>query len=483
MITIDGSLKTKIFKYFMVFSIILVVVLWLFQTVFFEKFYSEERIKELEKTISYLKNSAKNSKNQESDIVDMIEGVSDTPVKLRIFILEKNEQENYIVKQFNYNHNEGDRFFDEVNILKLYNDLKKNDGNIELDNIDFGNIGAISDRREFENTKIKASLVKGIGGNQVIILGKTDLNPIGPIKDTFIRQLYYVSFIMIIVSGIMSFLMSSRISKPIYSLNKTAKFLGKGEYNIKFEGKGYREVEELSETLNFTAKELSYVEKMQKELIANVSHDLRTPLTLIRGYAEVMRDIPGENNYENVSTIIEETSRLEKLVNDILDISKIQKDMESINISKFNITKEIEKIIDNTMKLLENDKFDIKFNFDKELYVTLDKIKIGQAFYNLLINAVNHTGEDKKIIVNQLAEKNDVIVEIIDSGCGIEKTDINLIWKRYYRTDNSHKRGVVGTGIGLSLVKEIIEKHHGECGVESEIGFGSKFWFKVPTNI
>lgn len=482
MINIDRSLKAKIFKYFMVFSIILVIVLWLFQTVFFSGFYRTERIKELDKTMLYLEKSIKNKENEYSDILDIIKSISDTPIKLRIFIANNNMEEPYNIKEFVYNYNNGDEFFSTIDVIKLY-DIVKYKNNMILDNDYFRKIGFEGKPKEPENFRIQAKLLEKNNGSEILILGKTDLNPVGPIKDTFVRQLYYVSFIMIVISGFMSLLMSNRISKPIYSLNKTAKLLGKGKYDIKFEGKGYREVEELSETLNFTAKELSYVEKMQKELIANVSHDLRTPLTLIKGYAEIMRDIPGENSCENINTIIEETSRLEKLVNDILDISKIQRDIDNIEVSNFNLTKEIEKIISNNLKLLEKEDFSIVFNFKEEVDVRLDKIKIEQAFYNLFINAINHTGEDKRVVINQIVEKDCITIEIIDFGMGIMKDDINLIWKRYYRTDNSHSRGTVGSGIGLSVVREIIDKHNGECGVSSDLGKGSKFWFKVPKEL
>lgn len=119
-------------------------------------------------------------------------------------------------------------------------------------------------------------------------------------------------------------IMSKKVSKPIIKINESAKELAKGNVAVHFDGEGYREITELNDTLNYAAEELSKVENLRRELIANVSHDLRTPLTMITGYAEVMRDIPGENTPENVQIIIDEANRLTSLVNDMLDISSFR---------------------------------------------------------------------------------------------------------------------------------------------------------------
>ena len=129
---------------------------------------------------------------------------------------------------------------------------------------------------------------------------------------------------MILLSFGLALFISSRLSKPLEQMNESAKQLGEGKYDIRFPEQGAREVAELAATLNYAAAELSKVEDLRRELIANVSHDLRTPLTMISGYAEVMRDIPGENTPENVQIVIDEANRLTGIVNDLLDLSKLQ---------------------------------------------------------------------------------------------------------------------------------------------------------------
>ena len=155
---------------------------------------------------------------------------------------------------------------------------------------------------------------------------------------TLTIQLGFISAILIIVAVVLAFTISWRVSKPIADVNAEAKKLVGGTYDGSGVCGSYREINELNETLTQVAYELTKVDRMQKELIANISHDLRTPLTMIEGYTEVMRDIPGENTKENLQVIIEETKRLSTLVNDLLEISQFQTGKQQLNLSVFSIT-------------------------------------------------------------------------------------------------------------------------------------------------
>ena len=217
---------------------------------------------------------------------------------------------------------------------------------------------------------------------------------------------------------------------------------------------------------------------MQKDLIANISHDLRTPLTMIIGYAEVMRDIPNENNRENIQIIIDEASRLNQLVNDILFISKAQND--SLQIENENITLLIKEIIERAKKMTEKDNYNFIFMYDEEIVFPFDKMKISQVVYNLIGNAITHTGADKKIFIEQIKIDAKVKIIVSDTGKGIAKEELKNIWERYYKIDDFHNRDTVGTGLGLSIVKNIIKLHNGRVGVESSLGNGSSFYFELP---
>ena len=231
------------------------------------------------------------------------------------------------------------------------------------------------------------------------------------------------------------------------------------------------------DSLNVAAVELSKVETLRRDLIANVSHDLRTPLTMITGYAEVMRDLPGENTPENVQIIIDEATRLTTLVNDLLDLSKLQSGTVTLAPTSFSLTECIRTILHRYDKLID---YQFDFQYDRDVEVIADELKITQVVYNLINNAVTYTGEDKKITLRQLVMEDRVRIEVSDTGEGIPEDKLQDIWERYDKVDKEHKRAQVGTGLGLSIVKTVIDLHGGTYGVQSALGQGSTFWFELP---
>jgi len=307
------------------------------------------------------------------------------------------------------------------------------------------------------------------------------ITPINATVETLRVQLMYITLIMLALSLTLAFLISRKISRPIIQINQTAKLLANGDYDVHFAGHDFLEISELSNTLNYAAVELSKVEALRRELIANISHDLRTPLTMITGYAEVMRDLPGENTPENVQIIIDEAKRLTTLVNDILDLSKLQSGVQSLTPSVFNLTGNIREIIGRYSKLMEQNGYKIKFICGGDVFVNADQVKINQVVYNLINNAVNYTGPDKQVTVCQNAYDSKVKIEVIDSGEGIPEEQLPYIWNRYYKVDKKHKRAAVGTGLGLSIVKTILDMHHANYSVISSVGQGSIFWFELDT--
>ena len=255
--------------------------------------------------------------------------------------------------------------------------------------------------------------------------------------------------------------------------------MAKGKYDVHFTEAGYGEVTELAQTLNYAAKELGKVEHLQRELVANISHDLRTPLTMIIGYGEVMRDLPGENTPENVQVIIDEATRLSTLVNDVLDISKLQSGTEVMHIEIFNFTDSVRSQLQRYNKMTD---YHIAFHYNKDVWVKGDPLKISQVVCNLVNNAINYTGEDKLVIIDQTEENGRMHFSVTDTGEGIAPELLSDIWERYYKVDKNHKRARVGTGLGLSIVKSVLDMHPGTTyGVRSELGKGSCFWFEMET--
>ncbi len=305
---------------------------------------------------------------------------------------------------------------------------------------------------------------------------------ISPVKATIATikiQLYYVTIIMLVLSVALALIIARMVSRPIESLNKSAKVLAEGNYEVQFSCGGYKEINELSDTLNHAALELSKVEKLRRELMANISHDLRTPLALIYGYAEMMNDFPDEINTEQTKLIMDETQRLASLVNDILDVSSLESGAMELNATTYNFTESIGQCLDRLTKLVGKDGYGFIFEHEGNIFVRADKIKMTQVFYNLLVNAVHYSKNDLQIVIRQIPSAASVRIEVEDHGDGINEEDIPYIWDRYYKAGEKHKRAITGTGLGLSIVKKIIELHGGSYGVETKPGIGSIFWFQI----
>lgn len=310
----------------------------------------------------------------------------------------------------------------------------------------------------------------------------TSLEPIGSTVSLLKKQLILVLIIVLIISFLIGNIVSKKISRPMENINKTSKEISKGNYDVVFDTKSdITEIKELGESLNEMAIELSKTEELRRELLANVSHDLKTPLTLIKANAEMVKDLTYKNKdkrEKNLNTIIEEVDRLNLLVEDILDLSKIQSKSVELNLEKFNLNELVKETINKFEILCEKDGYIIDYEgFDVE--INADKKKLQQTIYNLINNAINYTGEDKKVYVKLFKISNIVRVEIIDTGKGIDEEDIKYIWDKYYKVDKKYKRVTYGTGLGLSIVKDILNLHGFNYGVESKKGNGTKFYFDI----
>lgn len=455
------SIKWKIFIYMLGFTAFLLGLLWFFQTVYLDEFYKKIKSKELEDACESVVETLDEKNANES--IEAIGASYDVCVRVTdvygkdIYSTEQNMQ---------------------CDVHKL-----RRDQILRIISIAMVNGGSYRARVENKASEMESviaiDIVRSATGKEVVVMVNTIITPVEATVYTLRIQLIYISIIMIVLSLIMAIIISLRISKPIIKINESAKMLGKGEYNVIFEGEGYKEIAQLSDTLNQAAVELAKAEGLQRELIANVSHDLRTPLTMITAYSEVMRDLPGENSPENVQVIIDEAKRLTSLVNDLLDVSKLQAGVMELNLKQYDLTESIESVLIRYSKFLEQNGFTVDFEYDRHIMVEADEDKIYQVIYNLVNNAINYTGEDKKIIVRQIVNGSVARIEVVDSGDGIADEELDNVWERYYKVDKNHKRAVMGTGLGLSIVKNVLKLHNLQFGVDSQVGQGTCFWFNM----
>lgn len=453
-----SNLRYKIWLYLIVFSLSILLCLWLFQVIFLDGYYKWYKTKELINTIETI-TTTYNEENYE-EILDNIS--YDRGVCIELI---RNNKLTYIS-----NYNKGCM------------------ANIE------GNYDYKSDFIKNDNTSARYTLKNPRFNNQTLVLGlkvnpnthlfvSASLEPIDATVRILRSQLFYITLLVISLSLLVSYFISRVISSPITKMKNKAHEMAKGNYNITFEKSDIEEINELSKTLNYACSELKKTEDLRRELMANVSHDLKTPLTMIKAYAELIRDVTHNNEEKmnkNLNTIIEEADRLNILVNDILELSKMKSNSTPLEIEEFDLNELIKKIISRYDIFIEKENYNIEYKEQKELIIKADKKRMEQVIYNLINNAINYTGDDKKVFIKVKQDKYKIRVEIKDTGKGIEKKDLEYIWDKYYKVDKTHRRVQVGSGIGLSIVKNILISHKFEYGVESKINKGTTFYFEIP---
>lgn len=453
-----NSLKHKVLFYLIIFTIVIIGGLWFLQILSLGAYYELTKTSAIEKTANKVYSSY--SKENYNDILDSLAFEDDVCIEIT------NKQTIYystdsISKGCFINNSES------INKFK-FNFMKSNEKSATYKIIN----------PRFKNK----TLIHGIKlDDDVFAFISTSLEPIGSTVTVLKTQLIYITIIVIVVAVIIAFIISKKISDPIEQITNNSKLMSKGNYKIDFKsGTDIDEIIELEDTLNKAAVELSKTEMLRRELLANVSHDLKTPLTLIRANAEMVKDLTYKNKEKrekNLDTIISEVDRLNLLVEDILDLSKMQSSEIKLDIEQFNLNEVVKTIVMRFDVLLEAG---YKIEYDGfDIYIEADKNKIEQVIYNLINNAINYTGDDKKVFIKLIDLDDDVKLEIIDTGIGINKEDINYIWDKYYKVDKRYKRVSYGTGLGLSIVKNILNLHRFKYGVESKKNSGTKFYFVV----
>ena len=330
-----------------------------------------------------------------------------------------------------------------------------------------------------EGDSLLCTAVFESGGKRYFALMSTPLIPISSTTKTLTFQLAIVTGAAVLFSLILALASSKRISDPLAKLSRAAALLPDGGFR-KTGAVGCREIQELDEALGKAAEEISKVDALRRELIANVSHDLRTPLTLISGYGEMMRDLPGEATPENMQVIIDEANRLTGMVSELLDLSKLGAEMEAPSVTRFDACAFTAKLLGAYNAMAQAQGFRINFSHpDTPVNVEADESMIWRAMTNLVNNAFNHTGKSLTVDVLQSVEGDMLVTRVVDSGEGIAPEELDKIWDRYYRGSGPHRRGVIGSGLGLSITKRIFELNGCPYGVQSTPGKGSCFWFAM----
>lgn len=454
----NSKIKHIVLGCLIAFASFILLFLFLMQIVFLNKYYEIYKKNQLDNIVSSIKNT--NSMN-----ISILEDYAyNYGVCISIY-------SNGVIQTISNTYNKG----------CLFSDKSTSDNYITS----FVESGSTEDTRLLYNKRFgNKTIIKALKYNdEVYIFLNTSIQPLDSSIILLKSQYGYIALIIFGISLIISYVISSMISKPIVKISDSAKKLANGDFNVSFSTNSkVQEIKELSTTLDLAKNELSKTDELRRDLMANVGHDLRTPLTMIKAYAEMTRDLESqtpEKRAENMNIIIEETDRLNVLVSDILDLSKLQSSTYELKIEEFDLDELIKNIIKRFYILIDSDGYEFIYNNDKKIMVKADKKRLEQVIYNLLNNAVNYTGEDKKIYINITEDKKKILVEIKDTGKGIDKEEIKYIWNKYYHNEKKHKRNAFGTGLGLSIVKTILESHNYKYGVKSIKNHGTTFYFEI----
>ncbi len=504
------SMRFRLWAGMMALIAIVLILLWLFQIVFLESFYTTMHISGVKK--------------EAAAILDSINAESSTGLKNAPDSLE----------------NGSNGLESKLDALAFKNNMSieliDSDGNVAYSTGTAGMNGQMPMMMNGSRTKVFQQALAGDTvqltlehprfGNQFMMIGLPAKSsgsvegvlimnlPLAPVEETAAilkNQLLYITGILLVASLLISFLLSRSFTKPILDIKKAAETMASGDFSVRINTKKQDEIGKLSGTVNYLGEQLSKIDQLRKDLIANVSHELRTPLSLIRGYAETIRDVSGdtrEKREKHLEIIIEETERLSRIVDDVLNLSQLQSGYTELSISQFPVKETLEAIVERYQVLSEKTGVGIAVECPADTVINADKAKIEQVFYNLINNAFNHTPAGGSITArasikstgaNSTAVKstglnsafnsvgvnltgaNSIAVrfEISDTGSGIAEEDLPHIWDRFYKADKTGSRKSAGTGLGLAIAKGILDAHMADYGVESKPGRGTTFWFEL----
>lgn len=464
------SISWRLFGILVIFVILMLMLIWVFQVELLNQFYQRSKLKELDATQNAIFDDIEKGRDIEHTVI-RYSYQYDTCI--RLYKMSGNTQ----AVEMASSHVNGTCLVHRMTsntLSRLYYEAKDHGG--EYTNKWRGNP---EQPDVMKISTVRVAVHTDNNGEEYILVLNSELEPLNATVITLERQYGWIAGILVVGALIVAVIITKTVCAPLEKMGRSAKKLARGDYSADFGRGNYREAQELADALSYASCELKKTDNLQRELVANISHDLRTPLTLIKGYGEVMIDIPDENTPENIRIIIDETERLTSLVNDMLDLSKIQAGTRKPEKEIFNLTEAVREVMTRYCKLTEKDGYNINFNADGDVYVCADKTMMLQVLYNLVNNAINYTGENKTVVVSQTALENKVRISVKDSGNGIAEADLPYIWDRYYKVDKIHKRAQIGTGLGLSIVKGILEAHSTSYGVESKMGEGSVFWFDM----
>ncbi len=467
------SIRVKLWLGMMVLVGTIILLLWLFQIVFLEKFYSFLEVNEItNNAYKIIKEIGTTEDTGELNITDKLISQTDDYIYKKQLTVEVIDTSYKIIYRGSSGYNKAiPGIMKEAAAIAVENALMGKEYNQKVIHPKFGYQFMIIGLPIKSNNKMLGAMLVTM--------------PMAAVEDTadlLKKQLIFIIGILLFVSIFLSYHLSKRFTAPILMISKQAESYTSGQFLTRINDMEDDEIGQLAKRMNEMGDALMKNEVLQKEIIANVSHELRTPLTLIRGYAETLRDVTGENpdkRKKHLAIIVEETERLSNIVEDILNLSQLQSGTQPLQIESFSLKEMLMKMKTHYEIQEEAKSFQIDKAMGLQENLLGDQKKIEQVLYNLIDNAFRHSNVGDMVEITVKQNLNRVRIEVTDHGEGISQEDLEHIFERYYRGKRTDGKKVKGTGLGLAIVKSIMELQQMPYGVNSELGKGATFWFEL----
>ena len=476
------SLSFKLFLTVCLLIVFIILSVILLNSTVLEHYYEREKEKVLidvfNKATSYYEN---NSINSSSEFVTELQKIDSTQnIEIAIFDLESKlfytTSNNFLMNGFFMNDITGSLSEDTPYTIKTFSDKK---------------------------LKTDFATLYGKTANDYIIILRTPIESIRESVKISNRFLTLVGLVCVVISSIISYFVSKAFSNPVMELNDIAQKMSNldfsKKYNVttndeigtlgtsinKLSGNLEKTIQDLKEAnieLEKDVEETSKISEMRNQFISDVSHELKTPIALIQGYAEGLKDGVAQDeesrNYY-IDVILDEANKMGNLTRDLLDLSRLEYGKEELHIEDFNITELAKNTLKKNELLLQEKNIKCEFESKEDYFVKADSSRIEQVLTNYISNALKNVCNENiiKCTIQDL-ENNKIKVSIFNSGNPIPDEELPRLWTRFYKADTSRNREAGGTGIGLSLVKAIMNQHHQECGAIN-LENGVEFWFEV----
>lgn len=325
------------------------------------------------------------------------------------------------------------------------------------------------------NNKNLGTITIGYFGTSYLSSGS--VNFINTLNKSFI-----LSAIVALVFGlIISIIISKQLSKPLVKITDTANKIRYGDLTVRsIINTNTKEIDDLSNSINYLAKTLNQQENLRKRLTSDMAHELRTPLTTLKTHVEAFIDGIWEPTPERFESFYEEIERLTKMVDNLRNLAKLEQTNIDLNKSQFDVSNELDKIIDNFKPLFIKENYHLTSNITPNVQGLLDKDKFKEIITNLISNSYKYLKPKGKVEVRMKKDKQNIIIQVMDNGIGIPEKDLPYIFERFYRSDLSRDKNTGGSGIGLTISKAFVEAHGGKIYVESKLDESTTFTVELP---